>query len=226
MGSVTAALPSPPTRRRQVDRSEQTRAQLVGAAVIVVHRLGYVGASTALIAEEAGMSRGAIIHQFGTRASLMAEVVRQAYEWESAHYDAQDSKAGIGGDVADWPGLLWETLSRPSGVAVLEILQATRSDPELASLVRPMQAKVEQAALAAMQTRFGSDIPSTLALMRLLVWAVRGLTVARVLAPTPDEIDASVVMLRDLLASSPLTATVGADHRSATGHATAKMKMS
>ena len=36
--------------------------------------------------------------------------------------------------------VLWEVLSRPSGLAVLEILQASRSDPELAELVTPMQA--------------------------------------------------------------------------------------
>jgi hypothetical protein len=35
--------------------------------------------------------------------------------------------------------------------------------------------------------------------MRLVVWAVRGLSIARVLAPDPEEIEKSVTLLRRML---------------------------
>lgn len=74
-------------RRTQEERTAETRRALVDAAVRVIHRLGYGGATTALIAEEAGVSRGAILDHFGTRAVLMAEVIRDVFEKERADYD-------------------------------------------------------------------------------------------------------------------------------------------
>jgi hypothetical protein len=51
-----------------------------------------------------------------------------------------------------------------------------------------------------MHLRFGSgDEADTLAGMRLLVWAVRGLSIAQVLVPDPVEIKRSVGYLRRLI---------------------------
>jgi AcrR family transcriptional regulator len=53
-------------RRTQEQRSSETRKALVEAAVRSIYKLGYGGATTAVIAEEAGISRGSIIFHFST----------------------------------------------------------------------------------------------------------------------------------------------------------------
>lgn len=187
-------------RRTQVERTAETKSALIDAAVSVIYRLGYGGATTALIAEEAGVSRGAILHHFGTRAELMAEVVRDVFEKERNEYEQLAQETHFGFRVADWPATLWRVLSRPSGLAVLEILQAARSAPELSERIKTTQQAIEQQAVGFLISSFGvpSD-PRVLDHMRLLVWAIRGLAIGQVLAKDPAEIERSVDVFRRIL---------------------------
>ena len=187
-------------RRTQAERTAETREALLDATIRLLHRKGYGGATTELIADEAGMTRGALNHHFKSRAHLMAEVIRTVYEREQHAYQEMAAQNGRGAQLADWPDMLWTVLSKPSGLAVLEILQASRSDAELAALVAPMQAAVERMSLAAIDAQFGSaDGAAMLPGIRLLVWAVRGLSIAQMLAPDPEEIRRSIDFLRLLI---------------------------
>ncbi|MDG2535988.1 TetR/AcrR family transcriptional regulator [Sphingomonas sp. HITSZ_GF] len=187
-------------RRTQAERTAETREALLDAAIRLLYRNGYGGTSTEAISEEAGVTRGALQHHFGTRPQLMAEVIGTVYERERLAYAQIAADTGRGTHLSDWPEMLWEVLSRPSGLAVLEILQASRSDPELAALVAPMQARVEQMSLDSIREQFGSgDDAGLLAGMRLFVWAARGLSIAQVLAPNPEEMRRSIDFLKRLV---------------------------
>lgn len=187
-------------RRTQEERTAETRHALMDASVRVIERLGYAGATTALIADEAGVSRGAILHHFGTRAQLMADVVSWVYERERSAYLEIEQREHVGHHPADWPALIWEVLSRPSGVAVLEILQATRNDPELGAMVLPMQQTVEEAALRWTMVRFGLNRRTAAAAMRLVVWAIRGLSIEKILIADPEGIQHALRLLSRMLA--------------------------
>lgn len=190
-------------RRTQAERTADTKRALLDATVQVIHRLGYGGATIALIAEEAGVTRGAVLHHFGTRAILMAEVINDVFERENDEYSRMDAEAHLGHLVSDWPKMLWEVFSKPSGLAVLEILQAARSDPELSGLVMPTQRAVENNALASLHARFGlAGSANSMDLMRLIVWAIRGLSIAQVLVHDPHEIDRSVDLFQRILQSA------------------------
>lgn len=194
---MTAAVPK---RRTQAERTASTQEALIDAAIRLLHRNGYSGASTELIAEEAGLTRGALHHHFKTRADLMAAVIRTVYEREQHAYQHIAAETGRGARLSDWPDMLWQVLSKPSGLAVLEILQASRSDPDLAALVAPMQAAVERMSLAAIDREFGSaNAAEMLPGIRLLVWTVRGLSIAQVLTPDPAELKRSIDYLRLLI---------------------------
>lgn len=186
-------------RRSQEERTAETREALIDAAIAAIHELGYPAASTAVIAARAGVSRGAILHQFGTRAVLMAEVVAEVYRREAAIYEEVVGQGKVGGRVDDWPAILRDVLDRPAGVAVLEILQASRSDPELADLVRHRQAEVEDAALATVQSGLGGGRDAALAVMRLMVWSVRGLSIANRVMPAGIDTRTPVELLCSLL---------------------------
>lgn len=186
-------------RPTQEERTARTRLALIEGAISVIDEKGYAGANTALISERAGVSRGALLHQFGTRAALMAEVVRHVFESEMAEYEKVRQATGLGDHLYDWPHQLWAVLSRPAGLAVLEILQATRSDPELAEFVVPMQAEVERSALVVMQRAFGGDEVLARTVMRLMVWSIRGLSIAERYLPYSEENRAAVQLLSQLL---------------------------
>lgn len=186
-------------RRTQEERTAQTRLALISGAIEVIHEVGYAAANTAMISQRAGVSRGAMLHHFGTRAALMAEVVRHVFENEMIEYERIRQTTGLGNRLGDWPKLLWQVLGRPSGLAVLEILQAARSDAELETVVVPMQEEVEARALKVMQSAFGGDTTLARTVMRLMVWSVRGLTLAERHLPHRDENGAAVDMLSRLL---------------------------
>ena len=57
-------------RRAKRDRGAETRARLVEAAVDVIGRLGFEGASTRLIAKEADANLAAIVYHFGSKEEL------------------------------------------------------------------------------------------------------------------------------------------------------------
>jgi AcrR family transcriptional regulator len=176
------------------------RRALIDATTRTIYRLGYGGATTALIAEEAGVSRGAINHHFGTRAELMVEVLRDVFEQERQEYLQATSDKRFGRHADDWPKMLWRAFSRPSGFAVLEILQAARSDTELADKVKATQQTIEQAASSVMNDRFGMKVsPRSVDEMRLVVWAVRGLSIAQVLVQDPEEIERTIELFGKVL---------------------------
>jgi len=62
-------------RRTQVERSAATRSALVAAARRLFAVDGYAAVGTEAIVQEAGVSRGALYHQFADKAELFAAVV-------------------------------------------------------------------------------------------------------------------------------------------------------
>ncbi len=198
---MTTAEPSTKAkrvRRTQEQRTADTRGALFAAAVQTIDRLGYAGANNASIADEAGVSRGAITHHFTTRAAFMAEVVRWVFEQETRIFRELMEQAHTGSRMADWPALLWDVFSRPSGVAVMEILVASRSDPELAALVLPMQAEVERTGAANfLQTIGGKQLD--MSAIRLVVWAIRGMTMGRTFIADPADMENAVSLFSRLI---------------------------
>src|SRR5664279_3093027 len=57
-------------RQPQQDRSRATRARLLAAAITCLADLGYHASTVAVVAEQAGVSRGAAQHHFPTRDAL------------------------------------------------------------------------------------------------------------------------------------------------------------
>lgn len=191
-----------PQRRTQAERSAGTRELLLAATVEVLHEHGYAATSTILVAEKAGVSRGAMLHQFRTKADLMTFVVEAVFEAELQHYseylrDVTDPRERF----LAYPEMAWEVLSRPSGVAVLEIMQGSRSDPQLCEMLAPVQARIEKEALEFTHLAAAQDARGAMAVMRLVVWAIRGLSIAQVLAPAPGSVRDSVKVLKRLMAA-------------------------
>lgn len=65
------------TRRRQADRSQATRAALIGAARPLFAEHGYAGVSTDDIVEAASVTRGALYHHYRDKRDLFRAVYEQ-----------------------------------------------------------------------------------------------------------------------------------------------------
>lgn len=80
MGAVTMADRVPGDRSPKQDRSRATRQRLLEAAVACLAEHGWAGSTVAVVAERAGVSRGAAQHHFPTREDLFTAAVEYVAE--------------------------------------------------------------------------------------------------------------------------------------------------
>jgi AcrR family transcriptional regulator len=81
------------TVNRQAERSASTRAKLVRAARTLFARNGYAGVSTEEIVRRAGVTRGALYHQFPAKEDLFMAV------YEEVERELTQRSAGLLGEV-------------------------------------------------------------------------------------------------------------------------------
>lgn len=137
MPSVVTA----PTRRTQAERSAATQARLLDAALDCLVEVGYAGISTTMVAERAGVSRGAQLHHFPTRAALVAAAVEHLYARLTAEYQAGFAALAPRADrVRAAIRLLWSMYTARHFPAVLELFNAARTDAELRAHLAPIAA--------------------------------------------------------------------------------------
>ena len=129
----------------------ETRQRLLDAAATVFGREGFEGARVAQVAEEAGLSVGAIYNHYGSKAELLAAVV----ERHSAHELGRLLAAGQPMGVVDLIAEQGKRLDQGPAAAPLlvELITASRRDPEAAQiLLREVSGREE---LMAELIRFG-----------------------------------------------------------------------
>jgi AcrR family transcriptional regulator len=115
---------------------------LLDAALECLVELGYAGTTTTVVAERAGVSRGAQLHHFPTRAALVAAAVGHLYARLTAAYEAGFARGPSGADrLRAAIELLWSMFTEPHFPAVLELFTAARTDPELQALLTPIAAR-------------------------------------------------------------------------------------
>ena len=191
-------------RRTQAERSADTQHKLIEAAIAVLHRVGYGATTTGLIADEAGVSRGAMLHQYPTKVDLMLAVVAEVYQRETVEYRRRGAETVSPRErLYQFPDLMWDLLTRPSAMAVLEIMMGSRSDPELARRLAPLQRQIEATSRATVERLLKEggfpDLPEANAMRRLFVAAVRGLSIDLMLLQDRAELDEAIQLLKRLL---------------------------
>ncbi len=119
MGVVTPpeipAEPARPSRWPKQDRSRATRLRLLEAAVACLAEHGWSGSTVTVVAERAGVSRGAAQHHFPTREDLFTAAIE---------YVAQEWRAGIREQARTLPDG-----GAPRTAAVVEMLVGAFTGP-------------------------------------------------------------------------------------------------
>jgi AcrR family transcriptional regulator len=135
---VTAPAPA----RRQEERSRSTRLRVLEAAVECLVELGWSGTTTTVVAERAGVSRGAQLHHYRTKSALVVAAVEHLAERRAAELRAEAAALPPGGDrVARTVDLLASLFTGPLFAAAIEVWVAARSNPALRATLVPLEAR-------------------------------------------------------------------------------------
>lgn len=115
--------------RTQADRRAETRTALLDATIECLATYGYAKTTTGRVAELAGVSRGAQIPYFRTRAELVAAAMTHLAEKRAAAVHARLADGPVGLEAA--LDMLWEEHQGSGFATTLELWVASRTDPEL-----------------------------------------------------------------------------------------------
>ena len=178
----------PPLRRTQAERRAATRAALVRATVESLVELGYARTTTQEVQRRAGVSRGALTHQFTSKAELMLAAVDHLYEEFSASVREaavalpEESAARVRLGVE----LVWERFHGPLFVAAMELWTAARTDAELRAALLPHERRLGVQLRALAFEVFGEQVarhPAAEAMYQVLLTSMRGQAMTYALQP-------------------------------------------
>jgi AcrR family transcriptional regulator len=173
-------------RRTQASRSEATRAALMDATISCLIEEGYDRTTTAAVAARAGVSRGAHLHHFQTRAALVAAAIERLAHRRVAELMVAADGLPEGPDrTARGLDLLWEHYASPLFQGALDLWAHGRTDRELREhLVRVERVLDRQVTdLSHRLLPKASDDASFERFVEMAVATVRGLALLDTLEP-------------------------------------------
>ena len=190
-------------RRPQAVRSADTQNRLIDGAITCLARVGYSATTVTLVADQAKVSRGAMTHQYPAKNDLMVAVVQAVYEMDGEHYRRTVEARSPVQWIKDLPAIMWEVIGKPSGIAVMEIMLASRSDRKLADQLRSLQHDIDVDAHHWIVERIESaglkDRQDGEAVHRLFVAAVRGLVLEGMFRRDRAGAERSIAVLAEVL---------------------------
>jgi AcrR family transcriptional regulator len=160
------------------DQAAATRERILDAAIDVLVEEGYVGASTLRIQQRVGLSRGGLLHQFGSRDELLVAAVnhlatarvaalRSRRRWPTTPARRIDAAVKA----------MWVQYRQPFFWASVELWLAARHSPVIAEELAPRERELGQLVRESADSFFGDELaglPSYPALIDLLITSMRG----------------------------------------------------
>jgi AcrR family transcriptional regulator len=190
----------------QAERSETMRLRILDATIASLALHGYGATTTLMVQKVGGLSRGAMLHHFPTKADLILGTMERIVDLN--HEFFQHRLMEITDPLDRFLTLIdarWELANQPHGVAQAEIMVGARSDelvraryPEVPERMRPRQARRLEA--------WASDAGLVLDehdhfVSRTIVYALRGMAIERQMDPA-IETESVLRVLRDLRRSA------------------------
>ncbi|MBP0606326.1 TetR/AcrR family transcriptional regulator [Burkholderia cenocepacia] len=202
-GTAPASGTARARRPTQAERSQATRERVIAAAISLLHREGYSGATTLAIRREADVSMGAMQHQFPTKAELMAAVQERLTGDRFAQFERAARSATTPLEridrMLDVAGVL---IGTPLFAASMEIQLARRADKELDEAVTRILRPFGEGFRALMDDAVaGFDRAIALKITQLQLLAgsmIRGLTIDVVTGSDPAVARAAFALWREI----------------------------
>jgi AcrR family transcriptional regulator len=123
----------------QQRKSAQTRVGILDAAIDCLATHGYARTTTQLIAETAGISRGAMLHHYPTKGALIAAIIAYCFYRRMQMLTDGVRKLSETQRVQEFAGLelLWNSYFTLEHRAYLELNIAARTDAEVRAIFVP-----------------------------------------------------------------------------------------
>lgn len=141
MSAPRAALRDP-----KQDRSRATRQRLLEAAVACLAEHGWAGSTVAVVAERAGVSRGAAQHHFPTREDLFTAAVQHVAEERSAAlrtlFSREGGREGGRESIAAVVEALADLYTSPLFRAALQLWAVASYEEQLGVRVAALEARI------------------------------------------------------------------------------------
>ena len=135
---------------KDTPKSRRTRVRILEAATRLVAEVGYHAATNALIAEDARMTRGAMLYHFPTREALVEAAIEHIHVERLALFDAAAAAPPPGVDAtAHAIAAYWRLLGELPFIAFAELEAVARTDAMVRERLRPAQAAFDQAQVGA-----------------------------------------------------------------------------
>ncbi|MFW6087190.1 MAG: TetR/AcrR family transcriptional regulator [Myxococcota bacterium] len=189
-------------RRTQEERRAESRDRLLDAALECLAERGHAGTTVAEVSKRAGLSIGCQQYHFPTKADLLVATMERMFEQRRARFMQALEALPEGPDrAARGIELLWEEMKGDAFAAHLELVVASRTDPELRRHLRRLG------------DRMGDDVRRTFdeivsltpalapyahVLPALTFSVLEGLALGRMATPHPSDIEDAVRALQDL----------------------------
>ncbi|MFI5822736.1 TetR/AcrR family transcriptional regulator [Streptomyces rishiriensis] len=183
MGAVSAADRD---RLPKQDRSRATRQRLLEAAVAALAEQGWAGSTVTVVAERAGVSRGAAQHHFPTREDLFTAAVEYVAEERSRALRALFPQGAASGAAADRTAVfaaLVDLYTGPLFRAALHLWVAASNEEQLRPRVTELEARVGRETHRIAVELLGADesVPGVRESVQGLLDMARGLGLANLL---------------------------------------------
>lgn len=191
-------------RRAERDalRSQETRNRLLEAALEVLVEKGYAGFSTVAVCERAQAPRGTLLHHFPNRDALVVASLGHVFDrridafqdaWREHVRRAQEAGRSKR-NPRELVDFLWNEMKGPANVAWLELVVASRTNPDLrrqlVDVVRSFDVRVRESFAAIAPPRPGTEAVQEL-LVRIVFATLNGLSLDRVYR---DDLDTEPVL--------------------------------
>jgi len=203
-GGYAAALPK--RLNQNTARGLKTRLKIIEATISCLYEYGYHRTSTVLVSEKAKVSRGSMLNQFPTKADLMIATAEHiAEDRAAAHVAGMDDATEYAEKLERLVPILWTEMRKPSGVARIELMLASRSDPDLAEKFDPLNELLERShrkVVWALMKALGVENRNLSdAAVHLYSAALRGLSIDLLFKGREQTIEDAVNLLKSFMTS-------------------------
>lgn len=203
---MVSPVPQAPASRTRAQRTEDSRARILDAAVACLVRDGYSGATTLTIQAAAGVSRGRLLHHFPSRDRLLVAAAQHLAVKRVADTEER-VLALVGTGVSGWERVdrvveqLWASFHEPHFWAALELWTAARANPEIAEALLPEERRLGAAIRASVARMLGephASHPRFRQVRDLLLTSMRGAAMTYAFDPRDLARDPLVAQWKDL----------------------------
>lgn len=148
----------PRLRETKQARSSATRVRLLEAAIATLCKRGYADTTTTTIAEDAGVTRGALQYHFASREAMLEAALD--YLAEKRNRELLDALAAEPGpaSTSEFLDLMWNSFSTDLFPATLEFFMGTKRDPGFTERLQQFEQHHSEGIRKAFSSFFGPSL--------------------------------------------------------------------